>query len=285
MKNKIIYILKIHLRIKSRIHIVFLLIFIVGFMSCEKQKTVKKQHQTWSAYGGGPDQSKYVVQNQITKENVSDLEVAFTYSTNDNISYLNNPIIVDSIMYVLAKNRSLVAINATTGKEIWIHAKLEGMARRGITYWESEDRSDRRIIFTLKNSLQAINALTGESILTFGNEGAVDMRKGLGRDPNSISKIQATTPGRLFEDTIIIGSFPGEGYLAAPGYVRAYNVVTGEMKWVFHTIPQPGEYGYDTWPPEAYKYAGGANCWGEMSIDESRGIVYLPLGSPTHDYY
>lgn len=262
--------------------LIFILLLIVGFIACQEQKTTKKQHKTWSAYGGGPDQSRYFVQDQITKENVSQLEVAFTYSTKDETTYLNNPIIVDSIMYVLAKNRSLVAINATTGEELWIHANLNGMTRRGITYWENEDRTDRRIIFTLNNSLQAINAITGESILTFGNEGVVDIREGLGRD---VSRIETRGPATLFEDIMIIGTFPGEGYVAPPGHVRAYHVVTGEMVWIFHTIPQPGEYGYETWPPDAYKYAGGANNWAAMSVDEEREIVYIPIGSPTYDFY
>ncbi|NKB72044.1 MAG: PQQ-binding-like beta-propeller repeat protein [Candidatus Latescibacteria bacterium] len=263
------------------------LVLCVGLCSCRTDgpQEIREQHRTWADYGGGSDQSKYFVQDQITRANVSQLEVAFTYSTNDDRTYQNNPIIVDDIMYVMAKDNSLVAIDATSGEEIWIHAKLNGITRRGITYWENEDRSDRRIIFTRNLSLQAIDAVTGKSILTFGEEGIVDLRQGLGRDPNEISRIAPTTPGRIFENLLVLGSFPGEGYLSAPGHIRAFDVVTGEMAWVFHTIPQPGEYGYETWPPEAYKYVGGVNCWSEISIDEDRGIAYVPLGSPTYDYY
>lgn len=251
-------------------------------VSCQPKTTISNQDTTWSVYGGGLDQSKYFVQNQITKDNIKQLQVAYSYSTHDKNTYLNNPIIVDNVMYVLAKDRSLVAINASTGEEIWIHAKLEGLTRRGITYWENDDRSDRRIIFTLNNSLQAIDAITGKSILTFGKEGAVDIREGLGRD---VSRLASRNPPTIFEDLIIMGSFTGESYLSAPGHIRAYNVLTGKMEWIFHTIPQPGEYGYDTWPPEAYKYVGGVNNWASMSVDEKRGIIFIPIGSPTYDFY
>ncbi len=263
------------------------LVLCAGLCSCQTDgpPETREQHRTWSDYGGGPDQSKYFAQDQITKENVGQLEVVFTYSTHDERTYQNNPIVVDGIMYVLAKDHSLVAIDATSGEEIWIHAKLNGITRRGITYWENEDRSDRRIIFTRNLSLQAIDAVTGKSILTFGEEGMVDLRQGLARDPNEISRIAPTTPGRIFADLLVLGSAPGEGYFSAPGHIRAFNVVSGELAWVFHTIPQPGEYGYETWPPDAYKYIGGVNCWGEISIDEDRGIAYVPLGSATYDYY
>ena len=132
-------------------------------------------------------------------------------------------------MYVVAKNSSLVAVNAGTGKEIWIHANLLGLTRRGINYWESNDRKDRRLLFTLNNSLQAIDALTGKSIMTFGNDGYVDMRVGLDRVPSSIRRMQSMMPGVVFEDLIIMGSAPGEGYFSPPGHIRAYNVVTGKL--------------------------------------------------------
>ncbi|MBK5270996.1 MAG: PQQ-binding-like beta-propeller repeat protein, partial [Bacteroidia bacterium] len=188
-------------------------------------------------------------------------------------------------MYVLAKNSSLVALNVKTGKEIWIHSNLRGITGRGINYWESKDRKDRRLLFQMNNYLQAIDALTGKSILTFGNKGLVDLKEGLGRDPNTIGRIQSGTPGKVFENLLLLGSSPGEGYVSMAGYCRAYDVITGKLVWVFHTVPQPGEYGYDTWPKDAYKYVGGVNTWGEISVDEKRGIAYYPLGSPTFDYY
>jgi quinoprotein glucose dehydrogenase len=253
------------------------------FTSCKTEDD--KAYRTWQSYGSGPDQSKYFIQDQITKENVSQLKIAWTYPTSDERDYQNNPVIVDSVMYVMAKDNSLVALNATNGKEIWIHADLNGISRRGFAYWENADRSDRRILFTLRNSLQAIDAATGKSILAFGKDGAVDLRQDLGVDPERIGRIASHTPGVVYKDVILLGSSPGESYLSTPGHVRAYNVVTGKLEWKFNTIPQPGEYGYDTWPPDAYKYIGGVNCWGEITIDEKSGIAYIPLGSPTYDYY
>jgi quinoprotein glucose dehydrogenase len=243
------------------------------------------QHWTWREYGGSPDQSKFFAIGQIRPTNVAQLTQAWFYPTGDSVAYQFNPIIVDSVMYVAAKNNSLVALNAKTGKEIWIHADLRAMTRRGVSYWESADRSDRRLLFTTNNYLQAIDAKTGLSIRTFGDSGIVDLREGLGRDPASITRVGPTTPGRIFENLLILGSSTGEEYLASPGHIRAYDVRTGKIAWVFHTIPQPGEFGYDTWPKEAYRYIGGVNAWGEMSVDVARAIIYIPLGSPTYDYY
>lgn len=243
------------------------------------------QHTTWRNFGGGPDQSKYVKLDEINKSNVSQLKVAWTYATGDDNVYQFNPIVVDNVMYVLAKNNSLIALDATTGAELWIHADLRGIARRGINYWESDDRQDRRLLFQMNDYLQAIDARTGESILSFGDDGLVDLREGLGRDPETINRVQSGNPGAIFENLILLGSSPGENYGSTPGHLRAYNVVTGEKVWTFHTIPQPGEYGYETWPKDAYQYVGGANAWADISVDVERGIAYFPLGSPTYDYY
>lgn len=243
------------------------------------------KHTTWSQYGGGADQSKYFNANQINKDNVNQLEIAWTYSTDDNIPYMFQPIVVDTMMYVYAKNSSLIALSILTGKEIWIHTNLQGISRRGINYWESKDKRDKRLVFTLNNSIQEINAITGKSILSFGDSGYVDMRIGLDREPSSIRRMQSMMPGVIYNDLLIIGSAPGEGYFSAPGHIRAYNVVSGKLEWTFHTIPHPGEFGYDSWPKDAYKYVGGVNVWGEMTVDEQRGIVYLPIGSPTYDFY
>jgi len=249
------------------------------------QDRLPDDHRTWAHYGGDPDQSKYFNATEITKENVRNMTVAWTYPTSDNAFYFFSPIIVDTTMYVLAKNYSLVAVNVLTGKEIWIHTNLVGLSRRGLNYWESNDKKDKRLIFTLNNTLQAIDAVTGKTISTFGDDGYVDLRQGLDRDPSSIRRMQAMMPGVIYDDVVIVGSAPGEGYFAPPGYVRAYNVVTGKLVWTFHTIPHAGEFGYDTWPEDAYKYVGGVNVWSEMSVDSERGIVFLPLGSPTYDYY
>jgi len=244
-----------------------------------------QNRKTWRDYGGGLDSSHYVALTQINKSNVSQLKIAWTYPTGDNRSYLFNPIIVDNTMYVLARNSSLVALDAATGKEIWIHENLPGLSTRGITYWESKDRKDRRLIFTMNSFVQEIDAGTGKSILTFGKNGLVDLRDGLGRDPKAIARIQPDNPGRVFENLILLGSATGEAYLSPPGDIRAYDVITGRLVWTFHTIPHPGEFGYETWPKDAWKYSGGTNTWGEITVDEKRGIAYFPTGSPTYDYY
>ncbi|HEY8513502.1 MAG TPA: PQQ-binding-like beta-propeller repeat protein [Cyclobacteriaceae bacterium] len=240
---------------------------------------------SWPHYGGSPEQSRYFQASEITKDNVHRLKVSWIYPSEGNDFYFFNPIIVDSIMYVLGKNSSLIAVNIATGKEIWIHTKLRGITRRGLNYWESKDKKDKRLLFTLNHTLQAIDAVTGKSIMSFGKDGYVDLREGLDRDPTSITRIQSMMPGVIYDTLLIIGSAPGEGYFSAPGHVRAYNVVTGKLEWTFHTIPHPGEYGYDTWPKDAYKYVGGANVWSEITVDTARGIAYLPVGSPTYDYY
>jgi quinoprotein glucose dehydrogenase len=243
------------------------------------------RHKAWYQYGGDPDQSKFVDLKQITKDNVNQLEVAWTYPTQNGTASMFNPIIVDGVMYVLGANNSLTALDAATGREIWIHANLNGIIKRGINYWESKDRKDRRLIFCMNNTLQAIDATTGKSILSFGNNGSTNLKEGLARDPSTIGRVQSTTPGAIYDNLIFLGSSPGENLFSAPGHVRAYNVVTGKLEWVFHTIPLPGEYGYDTWPKDAYQYIGGVNTWGEITVDTKNGIVFFPLGAPTYDYY
>ncbi len=262
--------------------------FLALSVSCNTKsapETITSAHTTWTHYSGSPDQSKYFKASQITKENVSQLEVAWMYPSNDDQPNYFSPIIVDTTMYVLGKNFSLIAVNVLTGKEIWIHANLRGISRRGINYWKSKDKTDKRLIFTLNNTLQAIDAETGKSMMSFGDNGYVDLRLGIDRDPTSIRRVQAMMPGVIYDTLVILGSAPGESYFSPPGYVRAYNVMTGKLEWTFHTIPHPGEFGYDTWPKDAYKYVGGVNVWSEISVDEERGIAYLPLGSPTYDYY
>jgi len=241
-------------------------------------------YTTWKDYGGGADSAQYSALKQITKANVYRLEQAWFYPVTGPASAFN-PVVVDNVMYVLGGNRAIEAIDAATGKQIWSHPVEGNPNERGINYWESKDRSDRRLIYTSNSFLREINAKTGVTINTFGNDGRVDLRQGLDRDPRSIRGIQSKNPGRVFENLVILGSAPGEGFGSPPGDIRGYDVITGKMAWIFHTIPRPGEFGYDTWPKDAYKWAGGANNWGEMAVDEQRGIIYVPLGSPTADLY
>ena len=247
------------------------------------QSAEKRPYTTWSDYSGASDSMQYSALTQINKSNVSRLEQAWFFPVPDKKGNFGfNPIVVDRVMYLLGLANAIVAVDAITGKQIWSHVVEDGTpGNRGINYWESKDRSDRRLIFGAGGTLREIDARSGEPIKTFGNNGRVDMRVGPIRPLGGPSG----TPGRVFENLFITGSQTGEGYGSTPGDLRAFDVVTGTLVWTFHTIPYPGEYGYDTWPESAWKWAGGVNTWGEISIDEQRGIAYFPLGSPTHDLF
>src|SRR3954447_1869360 len=237
----------------------------------------------WTGYGNGPDNSRYFESRQIDKSNVSQLQVAWTYPFGDTGSH---PIAVRGVVYGRGRNGSLVAVNAKTGAELWVRENMNGMTSRGFNYWESADGRDQRLIFAMNSLLQEVDAKTGKSIMTFGTNGVVDLRVGLdNRDPATIGNIQSNNPGETFGNLLILGSATGEGYMSPPGDIRAYDVLSGRLVWTFHTVPRPGEFGYETWPKDAYKYIGGVNNWGEMTIDTQRGIAFIPLGSPTYDFY
>ena len=259
-----------------------LLVFLAGL------PLAAQNHKTWSDYGGAADAAQYSALQQINRSNVSKLEVAWIYPTGDGNKYFFNPLVAGRLMYVLARNNSIIALDAVTGKEIWVHAAEPGtniITDRGINYWESKDRSERRLLFASNHCLRAIDARTGRTILSFGNHGRVDLKEGLDRDPRTLSLVQSTTPGRVFEDLLILGSATNQGYGSAPGDIRAFDVRTGKLVWTFHTIPRPGEFGYDTWPKDAWTRVGGANAWSELSLDERRGIVYAPTASAKYNFY
>ena len=245
-------------------------------------------HVNWSEYSGGSDSAQYSALEQINRSNVAKLEVAWTFSTGDHNKYFFNPLVVDNVVYVMAKNNSIVALDAATGKEIWTHAsgpEIKIITNRGINYWESKDRSERRLLYASNHALRAIDARTGKTIESFGTNGAVDLKEGLGRDAKTLSLVQSTTPGRVFEDLLILGSATNQGYGSAPGDLRAFDVRTGRVVWTFHTIPHPGEFGYETWPKDAWQKVGGANVWSELTLDEKRGIVYAPTASAKYNFY
>lgn len=245
-----------------------------------------RSSKDWSQYLGGPDSAQYSSLKQINKSNVSQLQVAWTYATEDKTNYDFNPIVVDGVMYVLAKNNSLVALDAATGKELWVHANnSRAVTARGVTYWQSKDGSDRRLLYCVSNYLVAINAKTGEPITSFGENGRTDLRVGYDRDVKTLTRVQNNTPGRIFENLILMGSAASADYEGNAGNIRAFDVLTGKLEWVFHTIPHPGEFGYDTWPADAWKSIAGVENWTDMVIDEKRGIAYIPLASPRYDFY
>jgi quinoprotein glucose dehydrogenase len=237
-------------------------------------------YTTWSDYGGSPDSMQYSALAAINRTNVTKLERAWFYPVpGDPVRLPFNPIAVDGVLYIAGVKGLVVALDAATGKELW--SSTEQAPERGVTYWENVDRSDRRLLLNTGGGLRAINATSGALIRTFGKDGFVDMRTGEPRRLAGPNK----SPGRIFENLIVVGSNTGEGYGSPPGDLRAYDVVTGRLVWTFHTIPRPGELGSETWPPDAWKYAGGANTWGEITVDRKNGIVFAPTGSPTHDLY
>jgi len=256
----------------------------------------------WPTYGGNPAGNRYSPLTQINTQNVAQLQPAWTFDTGENNDPLGKgmdiqcqPIVMNGILYGTTPTHKLFAINAATGKRLWQFDPFANPAKqprfhplRGVTYWA--DGSDRRILYSSGASLYAVNATTGELIRSFGTNGEVDLHEGLG-DTKTIGhetadlSIRNTTPGVIFKDILIVGSSVSEGGDAPPGYIRAFNVRTGKLAWVFRTIPLPGEYGYETWDKDSYKKLGGANCWAGMVVDEKRGVVYAGTGSASVDFY
>ncbi len=248
-------------------------------------------YPTWSVYKGNAESNSYSSLDQINRENVRQLQVAWTFRPNDAPQgrqfgkYECNPIIIGNVMYATSARHWVYAINARNGETIWSYdpffGERGGGLNRGVTYWRNGD--DQRILFTAGNELFAVDALTGKPIADFGQEGRVNLN--FEAHTGEEAWVIPTSPGIVYQDLIILGSEVSEVYGAAPGHIRAYNVRAGELAWTFHTIPQPGEPGYETWPKEAWTYTGGANNWGGMSLDTARGMVFVPLGSPTYDFY
>ena len=245
---------------------------------------------TWHTYSGGPHASQYSSLGSINKDNVATLRVAWTFPAGD-ANLVFNPIVVGDVMYVLRARgpaRDVVALNAATGAELWSNEVEGGVAARGIHYWQSADGDDRRLVFHGGGFIKQINAETGATITSFGDNGRVDLREALdgGRDIGNVRPLNTSNPGRVFENLMIV-SLPaqGAGYTSTPGNVGAWDIVTGELVWVFHAIPHPGEVGYDSWPEDAYLTSGGIHNWSEFTVDAANGIVFVPFGSPRYDFY
>jgi quinoprotein glucose dehydrogenase len=247
-----------------------------------------RQEQDWPAYGGGPEGIRYSSLRQINRSNVARLQLAWSYDTADGAGDpQTQPIMVDGVVFGLTPRHKVVAIDAATGKLLWrFDSGIEGRgANRSVVYWASgKDSNDRRIFAGVRSFLYAIDARTGKAIAQFGNAGRIDLREGLGRDPAQQS-IVLTSPGIIYKDLLIVGDRTPEALPAPPGDIRAYDVRTGQVRWQFHTIPHPGETGYETWPPDAWTYTGAANNWAGMAVDTRRGIVYVPTGSAASDFY
>ncbi len=264
-------------------------------------KESKKDYTTWNVYGGSKEMIRYSSLTQIDTNNVNQLAVAWTFNSGDADTISNsqiqcNPIIIDSTLYGATPQMKLFALDAKTGKARWVFNPFDTLESsnkrlffilnvvRGVAYW-SNGKEDQRIFYTVGAHLHCINAQNGKLIKEFGTEGRVDLHEGLDREVSELF-ITSTSPGVVYKDLLIIGSRVDEGAAAAPGHIRAYDVRTGKIRWIFHTIPHPGEVGFDTWEDSiAYKKIGGANSWSGMSVDEKRGIVFVPTGSASFDFY
>jgi quinoprotein glucose dehydrogenase len=243
-----------------------------------------REDRDWPAYGGGPEQERYSALAQIDRSNVGRLELAWTYDSGETGGLQTNPIIVGGVLYTTTPRHKVVAIDAGTGRVRWtFDSGIEGRGpNRGVTFWGSG--ADARIFTAQGSYVYAVSAQTGRPIASFGRDGRIDLREDLGRDPSTQSVVQ-TTPGIVYQDLLIVGGRVSEGLPASPGDIRAYDVRSGALRWTFHTIPHPGELGYDTWPADAWTYSGGANNWAGMALDTRRGIVYAPTGSAAADFY
>ncbi len=295
-------------RLKVFLIVTVLLELILLACNTSHKIATKYAGENWSEYAGDNTKSRYSTLTQINRQNVSQLKLAWQYRSGDFSTDLKttiecNPVVVNGVLYGTTPGLKLIALNAVTGSELWRFDPLppevlqELLAKekidikpgtgywvnRGIIYWQNG--KDKRIYYSAGIFLFAVNASTGKIISSFGDKGKIDLRQGLDRDVTGMH-YNCTTPGIIFRNNLIIGSTVGEGpEPAAPGFVRAFDVRSGKLKWVFHTIPQSGEFGNDTWENDSWKRAGGVNAWGGMSLDEKRGIAYIATGSPTWDFY
>lgn len=283
-------------------HLLILLLSL-GILSCKQHESSKVRIETvrsdpdftsWSHYLGDPARTHYSVLKEIDTSNVHLLKPVWQYDSGvpdpeSRSQIQTNPLIIGDVLYGVSPQNSLFAIKAHTGEPLWqFKPELEDESglglSRGISTWTGVKGEKDRIFYASGYKLFAIDIITGSLIREFGENGSVDLRQGLDRDPEKVP-IVLTTPGAVYNDLLILGGRTSESPGAAPGHIRAYNVITGNLEWIFHTIPYPEEYGYETWPEEAYKTAGGANSWAGMALDKERGIVYVPTGSAAFDWY
>ena len=263
--------------------------------------TKKADYSSWEIHHGSKEGIKYSSLTQIDTSNVHQLRVAWTYHTGDADTLGSqiqcNPIMIDGVLYGVGPQMKLFAIDALTGKEKWVFDSQSDdrynfnrfvyhilINSRGVTYW-TDGKNDKRIFFTAGDRTYAIDASTGKPIPSFGDQGSIDLHDDLDRDVKKLFVVN-TSPGIIYKDLIILGTRVDEALPAAPGHIRAYDVRTGKLKWIFHTIPHPGEFGYDTWENKnAWQFIGGANVWSGFTLDEKRGILFAPTGSSTYDFY
>jgi len=276
----------------------FIIILALFSVSCDNTD----QKNEWSVYGGSKERIQYSALDAIDTSNVKNLQLAWIYHTKDAESGSQiqaNPLIVDGVLYGVSAKLKLFALDALSGKEKWVFDPVDSMmvdiqgrqsygmnACRGIALYKGKNK-EHLLYYTVGSSLFCINSATGKPVLSFGNKGRIPLHDGLDLDRDlSNLRVTATSPGVIYKDLIIIGTSLSEEEESAPGHIRAYDVHTGKLKWMFRTIPEPGDVGYDSWEdPEAHKYVGGANAWGGLSLDEKRGMVFASTGAAVPDFY
>jgi len=243
------------------------------------------ENRDWPVYLGGKDRTLYSTLDQINKSNVKQLDVAWTYDTGDRAEFQANALVIEGVLYTASPTRKVIALDAATGEEIWtfdpetVRPGSAARRQRGLVYWESGD--DRWIFTGAGPYLYALNAKTGRLISSFGENGSIHLGAAVKIDgQDDPPSVLINTPGVIYDDLYIVG-----GTTNAPGTIRAYDVRRGELKWIFHMIPRPGEYGYRSWPPEAYTTTGGASNWSGLALDEERGIVYVPTETAGPDFW
>jgi quinoprotein glucose dehydrogenase len=261
-------------------------------LPAQQRSAPRAGYSGWSMHGGGnSDHIHYSQLAQIHRGNVAKLRQIWRYDTGDAFPESEmqcNPILAGGILYVTSPRLRVIALDPATGRELWSFNPSPGqpvrgkMRNRGLMYWSAGKTS--RVYFSFRNWFYALDAKTGKPAPEFGRGGRIDLREGLGRPAEDLT-ITVTTPGVVWKDMLILGSLVSEGLPAAPGHIRAIDARTGRQRWIFHTIPQPGEFGYETWPRDAWKYIGGANNWSGMSLDARRGLVFIPTGSAAFDFY
>lgn len=238
----------------------------------------------WPVYGGQLANDHYSALAQINRQNVGELRKAWVFDTGEKGALQTSPLVIGRILYAYTSSQKVIALDAASGKLLWkFDSGVVGTGpMRGLAYWSNGKQS--RLFAGVMNFLYALDSTTGKPISSFGENGRIDLRKGLGRDYR-FESLAITTPGVVYKNLIIMGAMEPETHPAPLGDIRAFDVRTGALVWRFHTIPRPGEFGYDTWPKGAWKTAGSANNWAGMTVDSTRGIVYVPTGSAVFDFY
>ncbi|MEM7147805.1 MAG: PQQ-binding-like beta-propeller repeat protein [Verrucomicrobiota bacterium] len=279
-----------------RSHSSFVLLMLACFSDTDGQTGAPLDRfdnfRDWAIYRGDKKAIQYSELDQIHSGNVSQLNTAWEYRNGDlkGPSMYSNPIMIDGLLYFTTPRINVVALDAASGEEVWVFETAKHRSggefrgrNRGVVYWDEGNNVNGRIFNFVKDRVFAIDAKTGRLIKSFGEDGSIDLRKNLPVDPERAS-IEVTTPGIVYQNVLIVGSRVPEGNQSTPGDIRGYDARTGEFRWIFHTIPQPGEPGHETWEWEPGTTYGGANPWGGFSLDEERGWVFCATGCAAGDF-